>query len=243
MGSGTDYAERDRRAATNFVTAANASGVERVVYLGGLGEEYDKLSEHLQSRREVEHILSEGEFELTSLRAAIIIGDGSASFEMVRQLATRLPVMVTPRWVDTPCQPIAIDDVISYLVGVLAEPETAGRVLEIGGPEVLSYRAVLERTAKVIKGRKPLVVPVPVLTPHLSSRWVNLVTDVPRSVAYPLILGLENTVIVRDNSVREYLPIELTPFETAVARAVDHPAVVPDVESVPTQAVTPEDGQ
>ncbi|MFB6180050.1 MAG: NAD(P)H-binding protein [Halorientalis sp.] len=220
MRAGPDYAERDRRAARNFLAAADAAGVDRVLYLGGLGEERDRLSEHLQSRRDVERILESGEFELTSLRAAIIIGRESASFEMVRQLAVRLPVMVTPRWVDTACQPIAIDDVIAYLVGVLDAPETAGRTFEIGGPDVLTYREVMVRTARVVTGREPLILPVPVLTPKLSAYWVNLVTDVPKSVAYPLILGLKNAVVVRDDSIRESLPVELTPFETAVERAV-----------------------
>jgi uncharacterized protein YbjT (DUF2867 family) len=231
MRAGADYAERDRVAARNFVSAADEAGIDRAFYLGGLGEERDRLSQHLESRREVEHILSEGTFELTTLRAAIIIGDGSASFEMVHQLAVRLPMMITPRWVDTPCQPIAIDDVISYLVGALEEPETAGETFEIGGPEALTYREVMARTARVVTGRKPVIVPVPVLTPKLSAYWVNLVTDVPKSVAYPLILGLKNAVVVHDNSIREFMPIELTPFETSVARAVESPAIVPDEET------------
>ncbi|WP_424017285.1 NAD(P)H-binding protein [Halorientalis pallida] len=232
MRAGPDYAERDRRAASNFVAAAEDAGVERVLYLGGLGEERDRLSEHLQSRREVEHILADADFDLTSLRAAIIVGDGSASFEMVRQLAVRLPVMVTPQWVDTPCQPIAIDDVVTYLVEVLDVPELAGRTVEIGGPEVMSYKEVMARTAEIVTGRRPVIVPVPVLTPKLSAYWVNLVTDVPRSVAHPLILGLKNAVVVQDDSIREYLPIELTPFETAVRRAVGDGADTPEPKSV-----------
>jgi len=223
MRSGSDFEKRDRRAAGNFVDAADAAGVDRLLYLGGLGEERERLSRHLKSRREVEYILSEGDAELTTLRAAIIVGNGSASFDMVRQLADRLPVMITPRWVDTKCQPIAIDDVISYLVGVLDEPETASETFEIGGPEVLTYRELMARTAAVTKGRRPLIVPVPVLTPNLSAYWVDLVTDVPRSVAHPLILGLENPVVVQDDSIRDYLPIDLTPFETAVKKAVGQP--------------------
>jgi len=243
MRTGGDYAERDRVAARNFVDAADAAGLDRAFYLGGLGEERDRLSQHLQSRREVEHVLQEGDFELTSLRAAIIIGEGSASFEMVRQLAVRLPVMVTPRWVATPCQPIAIDDVLAYLVEALAVPETAGRTFEIGGPEVLTYREVMARTAEVVTGRKPVILPVPVLTPKLSAYWVNLVTDVPKSVAYPLILGLKNAVVVHDDSVREHLPVDLTPFETAVARAVSDPAVDPDGPSTGGPAVTAGEGE
>lgn len=232
MRAGADYAERDRVAARNFVAAADAAGVSRVVYLGGLGEERDRLSEHLQSRRDVEHVLQEGSFALTSLRAAIIVGKESASFEMVRQLAVRLPVMVTPRWVDTPCQPIAIDDVIAYLVGVLDEPETAGRTFEIGGPDVLTYKEVMARTAAIVTGRRPFILPVPVLTPKLSAYWVNLVTDVPKWVAYPLILGLKNAVVVRDDSIREFLPVELTPFETAVTRAVGESAAADEAAVV-----------
>ena len=232
MRAGPDYAERDRRAASNFVAAADDAGVERVLYLGGLGEERDRLSEHLESRREVEHILADADFDLTSLRAAIIVGEGSASFEMVRQLAVRLPVMVTPQWVDTPCQPIAIDDVVTYLVEVLDVPELAGRTVEIGGPEVMSYKEVMARTAEIVTGRRPVIVPVPVLTPKLSAYWVNLVTDVPRSVAHPLILGLKNAVVVQDDSIRKYLPIELTPFETAVRRAVGDGAEAPEPKSV-----------
>ena len=228
MHAGPDYAERDRRAARNFVDAADAAGLVRAVYLGGLGEERERLSEHLQSRREVERVLSEGAFELTSLRAAIIIGDGSSSFEMVRQLAVRLPAMVTPKWVDTECQPIAIGDVVAYLAGVLDAPETAGETYEIGGPDVLTYREVMARTAETITGRRPLIVPVPVLTPRISMYWVGLVTSVPKSVAYPLILGLKNSVVVHDDSIRDHLPIELTPFNEAVARAVHNPAKPPE---------------
>ncbi|WP_299262400.1 NAD(P)H-binding protein [Halorientalis sp.] len=221
MRAGPDYVERDRRAATNFAAAAEDAGVERVLYLGGLGEDCDRLSAHLESRREVERILADAEFALTSLRAAMIVGDGSAGFELVRQLAVRLPVMVTPQWVDTPCQPIAIDDAVTYLVGVLDVPELAGRTVDIGGPEVMSYKQVMARTAEIVTGWRPVIVPVPALTPKLSSRLVTLVTDVPRSVAHPLLLGVKNAVVVRDDSVREFLPIELTPFETAVRRAVD----------------------
>lgn len=220
MHSGGDFAEKDRRAARNFVDAANAAGVDRVVYLGGLGEDRDALSHHLASRREVESVLTDGEFALTTLRAAIIVGAGSASFEMVRQLALRLPVMITPRWVDTECQPIAVDDVVAYLVGVLDEPATAGETFEIGGPEVLTYREMMARTADRVTGRRPVIVPVPVLTPNLSAYWVHLVTDVPKAVAHPLILGLKNPVVVNDDSIREQVPIDLTPFGIAVERAL-----------------------
>lgn len=219
MEAGPDFAERDRRAARNFVGAAGEAGVERVVYLGGLGETGDVLSEHLRSRREIEAILAEGAPALTTLRAAVIVGAGSASFRMVVQLAGRLPVMVTPRWVRTPCQPIAIDDVVTYLVGVLDHPETARETYEIGGPDVLTYEEMLERTARVM-GRRPFILPVPVLTPELSTFWVDLVTDVPASVARPLIHGLRNPVVVSDHRLHDLIPVERTPFDEAVERAL-----------------------
>jgi uncharacterized protein YbjT (DUF2867 family) len=220
MQAGEDFEERDRRAARNFAEAATAAGVDRVVYLGGLGEEGEELSAHLESRREVERILGEGDYDLTTLRAAIVIGEGSASFAMVRQLASRLPVMVTPRWVQNECQPIAIDDVLAYLIGVLDHPETAGQTYEIGGPDVLTYGEIMKRTARLMGRWTPLILPVPVLTPRLSSYWVGLMTDVDWRVARPLIDGLRNAVVVRDDSIREYLTFERTPFDTAVERAL-----------------------
>ncbi|WP_224333269.1 NAD-dependent epimerase/dehydratase family protein [Haloprofundus halobius] len=219
MQAGDDFEERDRRIARRFVRVVNDTDVERVLYLGGLGEERDQLSKHLRSRREVEYILSQGEFDLTTLRAAIIIGDGSASFELVEQLARRLPVMVTPRWVQTKCQPIAIDDVVAYLVGVLDHPETAGGTYEIGGPDVVTYDEMLRETARQL-GRRLRIVPVPVLTPRLSTYWVGLVTDVPASIARPLIDGLKNPVVVDDTRIREIVEFESTPFEEAVAAAL-----------------------
>ncbi|MFB6129254.1 MAG: NAD(P)H-binding protein [Salinigranum sp.] len=219
MRASDDFARRDRTAARNFARAASDAGVERVVYLGGLGEDRDDLSPHLRSRREVESVLREGDYDLTTLRAAIVVGEGSASFGMVRQLAAKLPVMVTPEWVRTPCQPIAIDDVVAYLVGVLDAPETAGETYDVGGPEVLTYGEILRRTGRVL-GREPRLIRVPVLTPRLSAYWVELVTDVPRSVARPLIEGLKNPVVVRDDRIREVVPVELTPFDEAVRRAL-----------------------
>ena len=222
MGTGGDFAERDRRAANNFAAAADAAdaaGVSRVVYLGGLGETGDDLSPHLASRREVEAVLADAGFDLTTLRAAVIVGSGSAGFDVVYQLIDRLPVMVTPKWVRTPCQPIAIADVVSYLVGVLDHPESAGETYEVGGPEVLSYETMLERTA-AIAGKRIWILPVPVLSPQLSTYWVDLVTDVPRSVAHPLIHGLKNPVVVTDDSIRDVVPLELTSFDDAARRAL-----------------------
>ena len=231
MGAGGGFEERDRQAANYFERAASAAGLQRVIYLSGLGADEDDLSAHLRSRREVERVLSEGHYQLTVLRAAIIVGDGSASFRMVRQLASRLPVMITPRWVSTRVQPIAISDVISYLVGVLDVPETAGDTFEIGGPDVLTYREMLIETGKLLSGREPFVVPVPFLTPRLSAYWVDLVTDVPASVAYPLIDGMTTDVVVTDDRIRSLVPIDLTPYETAVRRALEEADDAKIVES------------
>jgi uncharacterized protein YbjT (DUF2867 family) len=219
MSARDDFAARDRRAARNFSRAASEAGVERVIYLGGLGEERDRLSAHLRSRRDVERILATGDYALTTLRAAIVVGAGSAGFEMIVQLASRLPVMVTPRWVRTPCQPIAIDDVIAYLVGVLDAPETAGETYEIGGPEVLTYAEMMRRTGRHV-GRAPALITVPVLTPRLSSYWVGLMTDVPWSVARPLIEGLKNPVVVSDDRIRDVVPVAATSFDEAVRLAL-----------------------
>jgi uncharacterized protein YbjT (DUF2867 family) len=220
MSGGGEFEEMDRRIAGNVRDAAGEADVSRVIYLGGLGDESDELSGHLRSRREVEYVLAEGDYELTSLRAAVIIGAGSASFQLIEQLAHRLPVMITPRWVRTDCQPIAIDDVIAYLVGVLEVPETAGGTFEIGGPDVLSYQTMMHVTSEKL-GKRQYILPVPVLTPKLSAYWLDLVTDVPRDVAHPLVSGLKNPVVVGDYRIRDHLPIELTPFETAVERALD----------------------
>lgn len=221
MAAGPGFAERDREGAQHFTDAAEAAGIQRVIYLSGLGATLDDLSAHLRSRREVESVLGEGTYALTVLRAAIIIGEGSASFRMVRQLATRLPVMVTPRWVTTRVQPIAIRDVIEYLVGVLEFPETAGETYEIGGPEVLTYREMLVETGRILTDRKPIILALPVLTPRLSAYWVDLVTDVPAHVAHPLIDGMTTDVVVTDDRIRSVVPLEPTPFAVAVRRALD----------------------
>jgi uncharacterized protein YbjT (DUF2867 family) len=218
-GGRSGFEERDRQAAANFVSAATAAGVRRVIYLGGLGETGKGLSEHLQSRMEVGNILRAAPFATTFLRAAVIFGAGGASFEMIRALVERLPVMITPRWVNTRCQPIAVDDVISYLVGCLKEERTAGGTFDIGGPDILTYREMMERFA-AIEGRRLLIIPVPVLTPRLSSYWVALITPVKPAISMPLIEGLANEVVCRDNRIRELLPIKLTGFDDAVKRAL-----------------------
>ena len=218
-GGRAGFERRDREAAEYFVAAANRAKVRRVIYLGGLGETGDDLSEHLKSRLEVAEILKKGTFATTFLRAAIIIGAGGASFEMVRALVNRLPLMITPRWVTTRCQPIAVDDVISYLAGCLADERTAGRTFDIGGPEVLTYREMMERFAG-IEGKRLYIFPVPVLTPKLSSYWVGFITPVPPSVSMPLIEGLKNEVICRDNAIRDIIPLQLKPYDDAVRSAI-----------------------
>lgn len=218
-GSRSGFEERERTAARNFCQAAAAAGVRRVIYLGGLGETGDGLSEHLKSRLEVGDILRSAPFQTTFLRAAVIFGAGGASFEMIRSLVEHLPLMITPRWVSTRCQPIAVNDVINYLVGCLHEERTAGRVFDIGGPDILTYRQMMERFAR-IEGRRLFIIPVPVLTPKLSAYWVALITPIKPSISMPLIEGLANEVICRENSIRQLLPIRLTPYDEAVRTAL-----------------------
>jgi uncharacterized protein YbjT (DUF2867 family) len=220
------FERRDRQAADNFTRAASAAGVRRVIYLGGLGETGPELSGHLQSRVEVASILQGGGFATTFLRAAIIIGAGGASFEMIRALVQRLPVMITPRWVSTRCQPIAVGDVIRYLVGCLQEERSAGGTFDIGGPDILSYREMMERFA-AIAGRRLLILPVPVLTPKLSSYWVGLITPIKPSIAMPLIEGLANEVVCRENRIRELLPFRLTPYDESVRIALKEEEELP----------------
>lgn len=214
------FERRDRQAAENFTAAAERAGVRRVIYLGGLGETGPKLSGHLQSRLEVGTILKKGRFATTFLRAAVIFGAGGASFEMIRSLVEHLPVMITPRWVGTRCQPIAVGDVIRYLVGCLRDERSTGGTFDIGGPDILSYREMMERFA-AIEGRRLLIVPVPVLTPKLSSYWVGLITPIKPSIAIPLIEGLASEVVCRENRIRELLPFRLTTYDEAVRIALE----------------------
>lgn len=218
-GGRAGFERRDRDAAENFVRAAEKAGVRRVIYLGGLGETGDELSEHLKSRLEVADILRSGKFATTFLRAAIIIGTGGASFEMVKALVERLPVMITPRWVTTLCQPIAVEDVISYLVGCLKDERTTGGTFDIGGPDVITYKEMMERFGR-IRGRTLYILPVPVLTPRLSSYWVGFITPVAPSVSMPLIEGLKNEVICREHTIRDLIPLQLTSYDDAVQRSL-----------------------
>jgi uncharacterized protein YbjT (DUF2867 family) len=218
----TGFEERDRVAARAFAEAARRNGVERVVYLGGLGVEDDRLSPHLASRHETGRILAARGPTVVELRAGMVIGAGSASFRMLMDLVKRLPAMVTPRWVETRSQPIAIDDVVAYLERARDVPGTgSGAIVEIGGSDVLSYREMMQRVAVALGRRRPLIVSVPVLTPRLSSLWCGLVTSVPISIARPLIEGLRNETIVRDDAAARLFP-DVVPigFDEAVTRAV-----------------------
>jgi uncharacterized protein YbjT (DUF2867 family) len=217
---GSAYRARDRELAASFAGAAARAGVGRIVYLGGLGELGDDLSEHLASRREVEQVLASQGVPVTTLRAAMIIGSGSASFEILRYLVEHLPVMVTPRWVRTQSQPIAIRNVIHYLVACLDEPETKGRTLDIGGPEVISYRELMRTMAEAREMRPRIVVPVPVLTPRLSSLWIHLVTPVPHSIARPLAEGLRNRTVCRDDLAHRLMPQRLLTMREAIDAAL-----------------------
>jgi uncharacterized protein YbjT (DUF2867 family) len=221
IGGKGDWASRDREAATNVRDAAAAAGAAQLVYLGGLGDDVGaELSPHLRSRHEVGQVLASGPVPCTELRAAVVIGSGSASFEMLRHLVEVLPVMVTPTWVDTRCQPIAVRDVLGYLVGVLGEPRAMGRVLEIGGPDVLTYREMMDVFAEVAGLRRRLIVRVPVLSPSLSSHWVGLVTPLPADLARPLVASLVNEVVVHDDAILDIVPRRRLAYRDAVALAL-----------------------
>jgi uncharacterized protein YbjT (DUF2867 family)/uncharacterized protein YndB with AHSA1/START domain len=222
MGGSGDFADADRRAAETFRSAAAATeGLGQIVYLGGLGDDTDKpLSAHLRSRQEVGRVLADGPVPVTELRAAVIIGSGSASFEMLRHLTEVLPAMVTPRWVTTRCQPIAIRDVLHYLVAALRTPEVRGRVVEIGGPDVVTYEEMMRTYAELAGLPRRLVVRVPVLSPRLSSLWVGLVTPLPAGLARPLVEGLATEVVVRDASAAGLLPHRPLAFRESVELAI-----------------------
>jgi uncharacterized protein YbjT (DUF2867 family) len=218
--TGSGYAERDRHLASSFAAAARQAGVRRIIYLGGLGELGDQLSKHLNSRREVERCLESAGVPVTTLRAAMIIGSGSASFEILRYLVERLPVMITPRWVQTECQPIAISNVLTYLVGCLAEPKTVGMTLDIGGPQILNYRMLMDIMAGELGLRPRMIIPIPLLTPKLSSLWIHLVTPVSYRIARPLGEGLKNRVVCRDDLVQKLIPQKLLDVRESIAAAL-----------------------
>jgi uncharacterized protein YbjT (DUF2867 family) len=214
-----DFERRDAAAAHCFAGAAADVGLGRIVYLGGLGRDGDGLSRHLRSRRQVEQLLGTTGVPVTVLRAGIVVGHGGVSWEITRQLVAHLPVMVTPRWVSTRTQPVAVTDVVRYLVGVLEAPEAASRVFEVGGPEVLTYLDMLTRLAE-IQNRHLVVVPVPLLTPRLSSRWLALVTDVDVATGTSLIDSMTNEVVVTDDAIRSVVPGEPMDYDEMVLRAL-----------------------
>jgi uncharacterized protein YbjT (DUF2867 family) len=221
LGAGSDYPERDVIAARNFGAAAKSAGVERIIYLGGLSDPGAALSAHLRSRHETGDALRESGVSVTEFRAGVIVGSGSLSFEMIRYLTERVPVMICPRWVYTRIQPIAVRTVLDYLIETLRVPGSAGRMIEIGGADVITYGEMLTFYAEV-RGLRRWLLPVPVLTPKLSSYWVHFVTPIPAAIAGPLIAGLRNEIIVRDDVARYLFPaIQPLDYRTAVKLALE----------------------
>ncbi len=225
IGEGTDWIARERAIADNFRRAAEQAGVRRIIYLGGLGDDDADLSAHLRSRHDVGRVLAAGPTETVELRAAVVIGSGSASFEMLRYLTEVLPVMVTPKWVHTRCQPISIRDVLRYLVAAVEHPDSLSGILEIGGPDVVSYAEMMAIYAREAGLTRRRLLPVPVLTPRLSSLWIGLVTPVPASLARPLVDSLVNTVVVHDHRAETLFPFERVPLAQAIHRAIGRTAV------------------
>ena len=222
LGS-ADFEEQDLKAAETTARAAERAGVKQLVYLGGLGDDSPDLSAHLRSRRETGKRLAATSVPVTTLRAAMVVARGSAAFETIAALVDRLPAMVTPRWVSTRTQPVALSDVVAYLAGVCGLEPAFGVAYDVGGPEVMTYREMIERIA-VLRGRHPFIFEVPVLTPYLSSLWLHLVTPVKAAVARPLIEGLRTETVAGDDRIRELVPIDLTPFDTAARAALEGPA-------------------
>ena len=215
----SDFEERDLLAARTVAQAAEQEGVRQLVYLGGLGDDSPNLSPHLRSRLKTANELATGSVPVTTLRAAIVVGSGSAGFETIVALVDRLPAMVCPRWVGVQTQPVALADVIRYLEGVCGEDEARGESFDVGGPEVMTYRQMIERIAR-LRGKRRLIVEIPALTPRLSSYWLHLVTPVKASVARPLIEGLRNPTVAADDRIRDVVEFELTPFDDAARAAL-----------------------
>jgi uncharacterized protein YbjT (DUF2867 family) len=220
MGAGgKDFEQLDRTAAENVRETAAKAGVKRIIYLGGLGRRGGNQSKHLRSRHEVADLLRGGAVPVTEFRAAVVIGSGSASFEMIHHLANRLPMMICPRWVYTRTQPIGIDDVLRYFIAAIEKPETAGMILDIGTPDVSTYRDMMLAVARAL-GLKRLLIQVPVLTPRLSSYWVNLVTPIPAQVARPLIEGLRHETVCENDDARRIFDIQPLSMDEAVRQAL-----------------------
>ena len=215
-----DYGERDRRAADAVARAAAEAGVRQIVYLGGLGDGESSPSAHLRSRAETARRLADGGVPVTTLRAAMIVGRGSAGFETIRALVDRLPGMVCPKWVSTETQPVALRDVARYLAGVAGRADALGEAFDVGGPEVMTYRSMIERIAR-LRGRRARIVEVPVLSPRLSSLWLHLVTPVEAGVARPLVEGLRSRTVARDDRIRGLVPFPPTSFDEAAREALE----------------------
>ena len=221
MASGRDFGQDDRQGAANFSAAAKEAGVRRIIYLGGLGNPKHALSDHLRSRQETGEVLRASGIQIIEFRASVIIGSGSLSFELIRALVERLPIMVCPKWVATPAQPIAIEDVLEYLLAALDLEEEHSRIFEIGGPDRVSYGDIMRDYARQ-RGLRRLMIPVPVLTPRLSSLWLGLVTPVYARVGRKLIEGLRNPTVVEDGSALETFTIRPRGLREALARALSH---------------------
>lgn len=216
-----DFEDRDAAAARTFGEAASAAGVQRIIYLGGLGVDDGTLSAHLRSRREVEDLLRASGVPVTVFRAAVVVGHGGISWELTRQLVARLPMMLTPRWVNTKTQPVALPDVIRYLLAAVDAPQAANATYDVGGPEVLRYVDMLKTVARIQNRRLLPVVTLPLLTPRLSSLWLSLVTDVNVRTARHLIDSMTNEVVVQNDSIRELDPRPPMSFAEAVKLALD----------------------
>lgn len=221
-----DFVEKDAEAALAFGRAAAEAGLERLIYLGGLGQDDANLSAHLKSRREVEYLLASGGVPVTTLRAAIVIGHGSISWEITRQLVAHLPAMVVPKWATTRTQPIALSDVIRCLIGVLEPEEAKGGTFEIGGPDVLTYAEMMRRVAHLHHHRALPMLAVPLLTPRLSSYWLALVTDVDTATARNLVDSMSNEVVVTDHAITEIVPGVPMGYDDAVREAFRQRAAV-----------------
>lgn len=219
MGTARDFQHDDRQAATNFAAAAKQAGVRRIIYLGGLGNPEHGLSEHLRSRQESGEMLRASGVQVIEFRASIIIGSGSLSFELIRALVERLPIMVCPKWVATPAQPVAIEDVLDYLLGGLDLAEGQNRIFQIGGPDRVCYGDIMREYARQ-RGLTRWMIPVPVLTPYLSSLWLGFVTPVYARIGRKLVEGLRNPTVVEDPSALEVFPIRPRGLEEAISRAL-----------------------
>jgi uncharacterized protein YbjT (DUF2867 family) len=213
------FEERERRSADGFARAAEKVGLGQIVYLGGLGDDADDLSPHLRSRRETEQRLAAGSVPVTTLRAGMVVGRGSAAFETIAALVDRLPAMIIPRWAKTATQPIALVDVVRYLAGVCGNEAAFGQTYDVGGPEVMSYADMIRRVGR-IKGRLPRLIEVPILTPWLSALWIELITPARADVARPLVEGLRNPTVAKDARIHALVSFELTPFDEAARGAL-----------------------